>query len=74
MPFDPVTVIIRGKHDSGRTTLASLLKSFLEENGYRNVTVEDTEPLPRDEKPEFMDRFNRTRDLRPVKIRIELEA
>jgi Flp pilus assembly CpaF family ATPase len=71
--LDPVTVIIRGKHDTGKTTLANLLKMFLEENGYRHVVVKDIEPLSQEQKAPFWDRFTRNRDLREVNIHIELE-
>jgi hypothetical protein len=69
----PVTVTIRGPHNSGRTTLASLFKLFLEENGYQHVTVTDTPPLSVDDKPAFMERFTRNRDLRPVVINVETQ-
>lgn len=71
--FDPVEVVIRGPHDSGKTTLANLIKMWLEENGYRDIEVCDLEPLSQDQKPAFMDRFTRNRDLRPVVIRAELK-
>jgi hypothetical protein len=45
---------------------------FLEENGFRRVTVKDTEPLPAEEKDRFMNRFMRNRE-RPVHIIVELE-
>ena len=73
MPLDPLTIIIRGKHDTGRTTAASIIKMFLEENGYRDVKIADTEPLPASEKDEFMRRFERNRT-RPVRIVVELEG
>jgi len=44
--MDPVTVIIRGKHDTGKTSLARLIENFLKETGYRHVEFEDTPPLP----------------------------
>ena len=71
--MDPVTIIIRGAHDTGKTTLASLIKLFLDENGYRHVKLEDTPPLPEDQKARFWDRFTRNRDRRPARIRVELE-
>jgi pantothenate kinase-related protein Tda10 len=66
--FPPVTITIEGPHDSGRTTAAHLIKSALEENGYRLVTVTDTEPLPREDKNTFSERFERNKALRQVKI------
>jgi len=71
--LDPVTIIIRGMHNTGKTTLANLIKMWLDENGYREVTIKDTPPLSQEEKPAFMERFTRNRDLRPVEIRVELE-
>jgi|HubBroStandDraft_5_1064220.scaffolds.fasta_scaffold142073_3 hypothetical protein len=71
--LDPVTVTISGKHDSGKTTLANLIKEFLKENDYRFVAIEDTSPLPADEKDRFSERFSRNRDLRAVNIRVVLE-
>jgi len=68
-PFTPVLVTISGEHDTGRTTMASLFKMFLEENGYRNVKIEDTEPLPQDQKDKFMARWERNRE-RPITIRV----
>lgn len=72
--LSPVTIIIRGPHDSGRTTLAHVIENFLEENGYRHVLVKDTEPLPQEAKASFWERFTRNRDLRPINIVVELEA
>ena len=71
MPHEPLTIIIRGKHDMGKTTVASLIKMFLEENDFADVKVEDLPPLPADQKDEFMRRFARNRD-RPVRIKVEL--
>lgn len=36
-----VDIIIRGEHNTGRTTLASLIREFLAENGYKHVTPND---------------------------------
>ena len=69
MSLEPVEVIILGPHNTGRTTLASLIKMFLEENGYRDVKIVDTEPLPADQKPSFWDRFQKNRE-RPVIIKV----
>lgn len=71
MPLRTVEVIIRGPHDTGRTTLASLIRNFLEENGYRDVQVQDTPPLPIEQKASFWDRFQRNRE-RPYRIKVEL--
>lgn len=68
----PITVTIEGEHDSGKTTLANLLKEMLEENAYAHVTVEDSPPLPAERKDRFSNRFDRNRALRPVHIRVRL--
>jgi len=70
--FPAVTVTIEGPHDSGRTTLANLIKMHLEESGYSHVGVQDTVPLPSDDKPRFPERFDRNRALRPVNIVVKL--
>ena len=67
-----VTITIEGEHDSGKTTLANLLKEMLEENNYTHVTVEDVPPLPAERKDRFSERFDRNRALRPVHIRVRL--
>lgn len=69
-PTDPIFVTIVGRHDTGRTTVASLFKSFLEENGFRDVRVEDTDPLPVEQKSSFWERFQRNRN-RPIRIKVE---
>lgn len=70
--LEPLKIVVRGKHDTGRTTAASFIKMFLEENGFRDVVVKDTEPLPAEQKGRFMDRFMRNRE-RPIRIVVELE-
>jgi hypothetical protein len=67
-----VIVTIRGKHDTGKSTLASLFKMFLEENGYKHVKVEDVPPMPAEMKAPFWDRFCRNRETREILIRVEL--
>lgn len=69
----PLEIVVRGPHDSGKTTTASLIKMFLEENGYQHVQLKDLPPLPNDQKPDFMSRFSRNRELRPVTITVELK-
>jgi uridine kinase len=71
--LDPVTVTISGRHDSGRTTLANLIKMTLEENEYRHVTLQDVKPISADEKDRFSERFERNRYLRPVNIHVVTE-
>ena len=68
----PLKIVVRGPHDSGKTTVASLVKMFLEENGFGDVRVLDLPPLPTEEKDPFMNRFMRNRG-RPVRITVELE-
>ena len=46
---------------------------YFEECGYQHVSVKDIPPLSPENKPQFMDRFHRNRDLRPVIISVELE-
>ena len=70
--LDPLKIIVRGRHDMGKTTVANLIKMYLEENGFRYVSLRDVEPLPVGEKDEFMNRFMRNRE-RPVQITVELE-
>lgn len=70
--LDPLKITIRGKHDTGKTTVASFIKMFLEENGFRRVKVQDVPPLPAEAKDEFAKRFGRNRE-RPVHIVVELE-
>lgn len=67
-----VTVTIEGEHDSGKTTIANLIKEMLEENSYAHVSVEDVPPLPAEHKDRFSARFDRNRALRPVHIRVRL--
>lgn len=65
--LEPLEIIVKGNHDTGRTTVSSFIKMALEENGFRFVKVEDTLPLPAGEKPAFMERFMRNRE-RPAVI------
>lgn len=70
--LEPVTVTIVGKHDTGKSTLANLIKMSLEEYGYKHVVVHDIEPLPQDSKDRFPERFDRNRVLRQVDIHVKL--
>lgn len=70
--LEPITVTIKGKHDTGKSTLANLIKMSLEEMGYDHVSVEDVKPLPQEDKFSFQERFVRNRQRRPVKIKVEL--
>jgi len=71
--LEPLKIVVRGKHDTGKTTVANLIKVFLEDNGFRQVSIEDVPPLPLEQKAEFVSRFKRNRDQRPVRIVVELE-
>lgn len=70
--LEPLQIVVRGKHDTGKTTVANLIKMFLEENGFRYVVLKDIPLLPSEQKADFMSRFMRNRDLRPVHIAVEL--
>lgn len=72
MPLKPLKIIIRGAHDTGRTTVASFIKHALESNGFQDVRVLDMEPLPEDQKPSWWNRFQRNQ-CRPIRITVELE-
>lgn len=72
--MDSVKIIIKGKHNTGKTSLANLLKSALEEYGYKHVSFTDAAPMPYDQKPEFTERFKRNREERPVQITVEIES
>lgn len=65
-------VVVRGGHDSGKTTVANLIRMALEDAGFRDVRVIDVPPLPQEQKEDFLTRLNRNRG-RPVRIRVELE-
>ena len=67
-----ITITIRGPHNTGRTTVAVLFKNFLDENGYTDVEVKDTHPLPQGQKEAFPVRWAKNRE-RPVCIVVELE-
>jgi hypothetical protein len=71
--LEPLTIVVRGKHDSGRTSVANLIKMSLEEAGFRLVgPVKDTPPLPPGEKDQFSNRLRRNMDHRPICITVEL--
>jgi hypothetical protein len=58
-----LSIIIRGEHDTGKTAVASLIKMFLEENGFSKVSVKDIEPLPQ-EQPLL-------KDLPPLRVSVK---
>ena len=70
--LEPLTIIVRGRHNMGKTTVASFIKMFLEENGFRDVKViDEAPPLSDDEKGRWWDRFQRNRE-RPIRVHVEL--
>ncbi len=73
MSKDQVEIIIRGPHNTGRTTLKALIRLALEENGFTRVFSMDTEPLPQNQKAPFSERFEATRQ-RTILIRVEETA
>jgi len=66
-----IEIIIRGPHNTGRTTAAFLIQQKLREVGYDNVTVDDTKSLHESQKPDITDRFYKNRE-KPVRIKVEL--
>lgn len=70
MPKPGVTIIVRGEHNTGRTTMAILFGNWLKENGYSDVQVVDTDPLPPEQKGRFPERWAVNRE-RPVRIHVE---
>ncbi len=63
--------MIRGPHDSGRTTIARLFEEFLKSEKWLDVTVDDLPPLPHDQKLDLIDRLHKNME-NPVRIRVEL--
>jgi|WetSurMetagenome_2_1015567.scaffolds.fasta_scaffold377498_2 hypothetical protein len=85
--MEPLKIVVRGRHDSGKTSVANLIKMALEEAGFLLVAmtlhspagfllvcpVKDTKPLPTGKKAEFQDRLHRNMVSRPIQISVELE-
>jgi hypothetical protein len=67
----PVTITISGEHNSGRTTLASLITDALTEAGYEHVHLKDQPPLSHTDKPEFRVRFEQNRKEREINVVVE---
>lgn len=64
-------IVIRGRADTGKTTVASLLREHLLDSGFTKVTFEDVpSPNPQDKSP-FPERLARNMN-RPIRIRVEL--
>ena len=70
--LEPLKVIIRGKHDTGKTTVANIIKMLLEENGFSFVSVKDTGSLLDSQKEDFAKRIARNLK-RPIHIIVECE-
>ena len=69
--MDGVEIIIRAPHNTGRTTLARFIEEKLKNEGYLDVTLKDTEPLPEDQKERFPNRMFKNME-KPVVIKVEL--
>lgn len=64
-------IIVRGRADSGKTTVASILREHLTDSGFSKITFEDVpSPNPLDKSP-FPERLARNMN-RPIRIRVEL--
>jgi len=70
METAPITLTVRGPHNTGRTTLARLVEEALREHGYTDVRFRDQPPLPHDQKPDFQERFP-VNQQRPILIVVE---
>jgi Flp pilus assembly CpaF family ATPase len=70
--LEPLKIIVRGKHDTGKTTVANILKMLLEESGFRFVSVRDVRALPNEQKADFEKRIARNLS-RPIHITVECE-
>jgi phage terminase large subunit len=71
MSLDPVEIVVRGGHDTGKTSLAQFIKEALRELGYRRVQVVFDSP-PSQGKQDFADRLKRNMREREVHIKTEL--
>jgi hypothetical protein len=67
----PLQIIVRGAHDTGKTTVANFIKMFLLDEGFSDVVVKDVPPLPQDMKAELSERIRRNKE-RPIRITVEL--
>ena len=65
-----LTILISGEHNTGRSTLVTLLTKFLKETGYADVTAQDTAPTKG--KEPFKVRWAKNRE-RPVRIYVATE-
>lgn len=67
---DGIEIIIRGPHNSGRTTAARFIEEALKGHGYQDVRIKDTQPLSATEKEAFPSRLYKNME-KPVRIRVE---
>ncbi len=65
-----IEIVIRGPHNTGRTTVARLIECALCGFGFNNVTVEDTPEMAAGAKADLIDRV-RGNQQNPVRIRVE---
>jgi hypothetical protein len=70
---EPITILVMGKHNTGRSTMASYLRLFLEEHGFKHVALQDAPALPADEKEAYVTRSAKNRE-RNVNIRVLTEG
>lgn len=66
-----ITVVVRGKPNTGKTTAARLIQLALEEAGYTDVVVQDQPPV-RHGKGAFEERWARNKAAR-VLVKVEVE-
>jgi DNA helicase TIP49 (TBP-interacting protein) len=69
--LEPLRIIIRGEPDSGKTTVANLIRDYLITTGFETVALGDLPPLSPDKKPPFPERLARNLR-RPIYIRVAL--
>lgn len=67
----PLQIVVRGPHDSGKTTVANFIKMYLQDEGFADVVVRDVPPLPQHLKEELSERLRRNKE-RPIRIAVEL--
>lgn len=65
-----ILITIKGKPNTGKTTIASLIKECLEGAEFQDVYIWDSPPSP--DKSRFWDRFQKNQT-RTVLIKVEVE-
>ena len=68
---DGLKIIVRGRHASGKTTVANLIRSTLEECGFQKIVLRDLAPLPGCAKGDLAERLARYQESQ-VSIVVEL--